>query len=123
MRHELKFAELQTPLFMEGVNHGVKLYKDAKGIKMFWDDAIDKLILIFKGNVSILPLGNVATMNLVDPSPFLPEMSTVSLLCKESEIQLVEPAAPTTPATKKPYKTKAQVSTPTSHVFSGEKEQ
>ena len=113
MKHELKFAELQTPLFMEGVNHGVKLNPANKGIKLYWDDEMDKLMVVFKNKVSFQPMANVASFTPADNSP-------LHAFALSPEVQSLKfPVAQAAPAqvTKKPGRPSAQVSTPQSHVF------
>lgn len=114
MKVELKFAELQTPLFLEGVNHGTKIDPARKGVKLLWDQDQDKLIILFKGKAAIVPMGNVASMTPENPDSLSLTITSIPLAIAE---------ATNKPVTAPQRKIKAQVSTPTSHVFAGEKEQ
>ncbi len=108
MKIELEFAQLQTPLFFKGINIGVKLPKaDHRNTMILeWDTEKDKLYVWYKGSVAVIPMGNVASA--------VPK--------RAEDVGLVEPIImPPTPKPAAPTlvkgKIKAQVSTPTSHVF------
>lgn len=99
-RIELTFAELHSPLFLGGTNHGMKLgdaYK--KGHVLVYDRAEKELVVTdAKGNEAIIPLTNVACM--------WPR--------KEAKPISIEKALPQATA-----RASAQVSSPTDHVFAG----
>lgn len=111
MRYELKFAELQTPLFFHGINHGVKLDQTKNPKKLLWDDVLDKLLVIFKDQVAVIPMGNVASMTLKDTTIYEATTETTKETAPTKPVN-----TPVTAATRKP-RPSAQVSTPTSHVF------
>lgn len=139
---ELKFAELQTPLFLEGVNHGVKLDPSKRPIKLHVgyipQYQTTMLIVSFKGAKSIIPLANVGNTVPLDAAPFdaliegaIPnhaQYGGANYSVPQNQSNQV-PVITTTTAngvsgnvttTKKPGRPSAQVSTPTSHVFAGE---
>jgi hypothetical protein len=113
LRITLKFAELQTPLFLEGVNHGVKLNQIKHPLKLLWDFELDKLIVGFKNAVALIPAANVASVTPVDASQFLEQDSKV-------EVRSVISPDPVIKTMVKRGRPSAQVSSPTSHVFEGE---
>lgn len=93
---ELKFAELQTPLFLAGTNLHQKLDpKKRQGMVLQYDVEHDKLLVTWNNETAIVPLSNV-----------------VSMVAGESP-KAAPPPAPRIGVVK------AQISTPTSHVFDG----
>ncbi len=89
----LEFAQLHYPLFLAGKNHGVKLFNKA-GVSLAYDRAEKELIVIYSGKTAIIPSSNIASMER-------PQSST------QKEVPAPAPRG----------KIKAQVSTPTDHVF------
>lgn len=112
MRHELKFAELQTPLFFHGINHGVKLDQTKNPKKLLWDDVLDKLLVIFKDQMAVIPMGNVASMTLKEMT--MHAVTTEPVVAKEPAPTIAPMQTMTAPKKGRPS---AQVSSPTSHVF------
>ncbi len=102
MKIELKFAELQTPLFLAGTNFGVKLDCSKRaGMKLVYDQAEKELHVHHKDALAIIPTSNVASMT---PIVHGGEKRTETLVV-------------TQPPVLTKGRIKAQVSTPTSHVF------
>jgi hypothetical protein len=99
MTIEMKFVELQTPLFLAGTNHGLKIQVDRRPIKLIYDKEDKMLTVQFNGEVAFVPYPNIASMTPLDSKPYL-----------------VEASKPKVPQVSN--KTiKAQVSTPQDHVF------
>lgn len=99
----VRFAELCQPLFLKGKdsgrNLGMKL-ENKSGVKLEYDDEKDWLIVSCDGVTSILR----ATVHCIQFE-------------SESDLKIVPPP----PEPPKPFKKiKAQVSSPTEHVFQGE---
>lgn len=107
-----KFAQLHTALFLAGTNFGLNIDAEKgrfKGLNMVWDRENKELHVFHKDDVAVIPSSNVASV-----IPF--NKLDLGSLAPKAEITVVEVKAP--PVTKK---LKAQVSTPTDHVFAGEK--
>jgi len=114
---ELKFAELQTPLFLAGINFGVKLDIGRRPIRLLYDKTDNILLLNHKTDWAIIPLGNVASMTPIEPLNIeLKETPTVTELSK-IHTQHTQMTAEAPKRGRPPGVSKAQVSTPTSHVF------
>ena len=100
---ELEFVELQTPLFLGGKNFGLKLSKEKfSGLDLFYDQENREVWVTFNTKAAIVPVSNVASMT--------PRQMVV---VDGGKTEGPPPLAPVPP----PGKIKAQVSTPTSHVF------
>jgi len=72
MRIAIKSAELHTPLFLSGVNLGLKLdpaRRDA--LELMFDRKEALLIVTFNEATAIIPAANVVSMVPADPEPFL----------------------------------------------------
>lgn len=92
----IKRAELHTVLFLGGKNQGLKL-ENKSGLVMVYDRPEKELIVHFGGEKAILPSSNVASMVEVNPT------AKIEVAQKAPQVH---------------GKIKAQVSTPTDHVFS-----
>lgn len=95
MRTKVEFAELQTPLFLAGKNHGLKLF-NTSGTALEYDEEKRQLFVHFAGKVSRIPEPNIAS--------FIEATGN-----KKEEAQAHRPPQ---------GRVKAQVSTPQDHVFS-----
>ena len=105
----LTFAELHTPLFLNGKNWGVKLDVAAahRGkIELHYDRAEKELHVKAGPKLAIIPLSNVVSMT---PAP-----EGLDSLESISKMEFVPKPKPGTPG-----KIKAQASTPMDHVFNG----
>lgn len=107
MNIELKFAELHIPLFLAGINFGTKLDTVKRPIKLIYDRKEKEMIIFHNGIVGIIPASNLATMTPVNPAE----------LIQLYGLDQVKQPAPVQAATPTRGRPKAQVSTPTSHVF------
>jgi len=100
---ELKYVILHTPLFLAGANLSDKLdIRKRSGLSMDYDKKDGDLKVYYQPpnhekEMAIVPLSNVAAMIPADP-------------VRETQVKKPEAKGPI----------KAQVSTPTSHVFEGE---
>lgn len=66
MKIDLEFVELHSPLFLGGVNFGLKLYPNSKGgLEMWYDTDLEHTIVVYKGKVAMLE--TTASMTLKDP--------------------------------------------------------
>lgn len=69
MKLDLEFVELHSPLFIDGMNFGLKLYSDPKRSKapitMWYDTDLRHTIVLFKEKVSLIE--NTASMTLAKP--------------------------------------------------------
>lgn len=100
MKIELKFAELQTPLFLSGTNHGLKIDNVKRSVRLVYDRAEKELHVLHAGEVAIIPTTNVVSMTPVNSN----ELGYTAVEKK---------AAPQAPSTNKTNgKVKAQVSDP-----------
>lgn len=114
MNIDLKFAELQTPLFLAGTNFGVKLDTSKRTeLKLVYDRTEKELMICYKGEISFQPTSNVANMVPVTSTEWIKKYWPNADLKKPTVAH-----APTTPSKGRP---KAQVATPTSHVFEAPK--
>lgn len=103
MKLELEFVELHTPLFFGGINFGTKLDPTKRTTMRLVYDRTEKELWVYnKDKYTIVPRENVANMTPIDQTRNTPKFESP----KET---VVQPRAPGRP--------KAQVSTPTSHVF------
>lgn len=99
---EISFAELHSPLFHAGRNHGTKLETDKRpDLKLEYDEDKKELRVLYNHRVSRLPCTSVHSMEekasivKADVKPVINEHRTED----------------------KSKRSSAQVSTPTSHVF------
>lgn len=98
MRINLCFAELHTPLFLGGRNFGLKLDNDKfSGLGLVYDQTEKELWITNEGKTAIVPTSNVVSMT---PAPKAKAVSQSNLPPEKFKTNL-----------------SAQVSTPTSHVF------
>lgn len=102
MKINLEFAELQTPLFLAGTNHGTKLSVDKRPVVLIYDREEKELLVYFNKKLAIIPASNIASMTPVE----------VAAIEAKPEVKAEAPKG----------KVKAQVSTPTSHVFKDDPE-
>lgn len=69
MRIDLEFVELHAPLFVDGINYGLKLYSDPKKakspIEMYYDTELKHTVIICKAKVALIE--NSASMTLSNP--------------------------------------------------------
>lgn len=69
MRIDLEFVELHAPLFIDGMNFGVKLYSDPKKSKapitIWYDTELRHTIVVYKTKVSMIE--STASMTLTSP--------------------------------------------------------
>ncbi len=94
---QVKFAELHSPLFLNGKNFGLKLWSKA-GLELSYDTKEKELLATYMGEIAHLPStsvhcyvpGEVAKLEAVSKPVFVPKK-----------------------------KIQAQASTPMSHVFEG----
>lgn len=109
MKINLSFAELHTGLFLAGKNFGTKLdVIKLTGLVIVYDRAEKELLIKWNGQIAIIPFASVASMtpSNKDDVDFGNHTAAVSA------------AKPVVAPTGKPIK--AQVSTPTDHVFASE---
>lgn len=104
MKIPLTFAELHTPLFLNGVNWNLKLFeKSAKGhLELVYDRAEKELLVTHDKHVAIIPSSNVVTMHP-----------------KAEAVKPVEAPAIATHKGGTNPKVKAQAASPMDHVFNG----
>lgn len=93
MSVKIEFAELQTPLFLGGKNHQVKL-QHGSGLALEYDREEKELLVTYNKKTAIIPSSNVASM-------------TIGTLQAEQPVAAPRPGRPI----------KAQASSPTDHVF------
>lgn len=110
MKINLKQAVLHTSVFIGG-NLGTNLQiKNRTGLRLVYNTEDKDVYVYFNKEVGIIPNANVASMVPVNPE----------------DLENADPVVPTpvvAPVGPAPTrKLKAQVSTPTSHVFAGEKQ-
>lgn len=77
MKVDLEFVELHTPLFIEGMNFGTKLYLDPKKSKapiQMWYDTTEKLIFVVY-NSKLAFFENWANATCKDPKQFGVELT------------------------------------------------
>lgn len=111
MKLTLEFAELHTPLFLGGKNHGLKLMSKKVGDPLLvHDDKKDKLYVLHGGFLAIIPVSNVVSMTPKEPGDLIGELVAI-------EAEPVAPQVQTKPTGTHQKVQSAQVSTPTSHVF------
>jgi hypothetical protein len=119
---KLKFAELQTPLFFNGINFGCKLDTEKRAGLQLYVGYIDLfkctiMVATFKGMASLVFQPNMVAAIPEDSAPFIAMLkSDIASNVVSPQIQQPIAVAPT-PITRKPGRPSAQVSTPTSHVF------
>lgn len=78
----MSFVELHNPLFLAGVNHGVKLGQDASVSKIeaiFYEWSTGKLFVFFKDKVGIIPDSNIANMVPIDSSDLVEKYFIVKI--------------------------------------------
>ena len=101
MKIAVKFASLHNPLFLAGTNLQDKLDPTKRqGMILTYDRVEKELLVQFNGEVALVPSSNIASVIPSDSSQFLQQPTPAQSL----------------PAPK-PFKGKAQVQTPTDHVF------
>lgn len=69
MRIDLEFVELHTPLFLDGINFGLKLYSNSKKnkapITMWYDTELKHTVVVCKDKVALIE--TTASMTLFNP--------------------------------------------------------
>lgn len=124
---EMSFVELHTPLFLGGVNWGVKLYERcAKGtLKLDYDREHHELVISFQKFKCLVPSSNIASMTL---KGFELEQYEQKTHAQVAGIESAQVEAPTTTIQNKPEVKKlgrpakvinSQAATPHDHVFQG----
>lgn len=100
-RIPMKYAQLNNPLFLAGINLGTKLDISRRPMTITYYREYGEVHVCINKQIGIVPLTGISDMQPVDMSVF----------------ELVEPVIVVKPveAPKKPVK--AQVSSPTAHVF------
>ncbi len=103
---DIKFAELHSPLFLVGTNHGLKLHNGNKGMALVYDDEKDMLYVFYKEQVALVKsYASLTPEKTADIKMEVPKAKPVA--------SIVNPdAAPKA-------RVKAQVSGPQEHVFQG----
>lgn len=102
---KVKFAELHAPLFLNGKNHGLKLFSK-NGIILEYDKEEKELLVNYRGSIAHLPSTSVHS--------YEPDSMTLS---EAAMTELSQSSGPSIAPTKK---VKAQVSGPHDHVFAGQ---
>jgi hypothetical protein len=94
---KLKRLQLHTPVFLGNTNLGDRLDIDKRaGTKLEYDEKAQLVIITFNNERGLIPLSAVAVM--------------IPATVNDSKLVVAKPAS---------VPVKAQVSTPTSHVFEG----
>lgn len=106
---DLQFVQLKGPLFFCGINFGEKIEIKKRPIKLLYNRSKKELLIFFKDKYSIIPMGNISHMTPTQNGVLLPAIPAMA----ESHVAKAEPI----PVMRGPGRPKAQVSTPTSHVF------
>jgi hypothetical protein len=107
MKINLEFAELHTPLFLGGKNFGNKLNANSRtAITLIYDQTEKELWVAYAGKGAIIPTSNVVSM-----TPGTPDNQTVSIGDRKQEQVGKTGKFNANPSAK------AQVSSPTHHVF------
>lgn len=110
MKIAIESADLHNPIFLAGTNLQKKLDPSKRmGLQLTYDMDKEHLLVHYKSRVLIVPLANVSGMDV-------PE-SLVYLFAPAEDQPAVRAAAPM--STFPGGKIKAQVSSPTDHVFAG----
>jgi hypothetical protein len=108
MKIPIKFAELQSPLFLHGTNLQLQLDGSRRPeMVMIYDRTEKELHVYLNQSLAIIPSTNINSMQPYDAEVLGP------VPVKGQKVL----AMPTAPAPKGPIK--AQVSTPQDHVFRG----
>jgi hypothetical protein len=96
MKHSLNFVELHNPLFMQGVNLGTKINATQRQAHLFFDTELGVVWIAFKNKVSFIPLANVASADLADPSvadlPLDEEQHAPPAIARARREQEIDPA-------------------------------
>ena len=58
----LTFAELHSPLFLNGTNHGTKLSITKRGVRLLYDTEVDQLYVLYNGAVALVPSPSILSM-------------------------------------------------------------
>ena len=99
MKIDIRFAHLHTPLFFGGKSFGDKLeHGKHEGLAMTYDTEEPWIRVFWKNREGLVPMSNVASLSPMEEKPFA--------------VDIEKPKAVTGPI-------KAQVSSPTDHVFAG----
>lgn len=105
-RIPLKYIQTHNPLFLAGTNFGTKIDLNRRSdATLIYDREFGEVHLFFKGEMAIIPLSGISDMWPKTMQDFMIE-----------SVHVVEaPTIQEVPQLRKPVK--AQVSTPTDHVF------
>lgn len=125
---KMSFVELHTPLFLGGVNWGVKLYeKNGKGsLTLDYDREYKELIVKYSQWACIIPSTNIASMTLDGEGMEQVEQKSHAAVAGIERAQVSSPTtnvqnAPEVKKLGRPAKViNSQASTPHDHVFAGE---
>ena len=101
MKVDVKFAELHSPLFLNGKNCGLKIFNKDQ-IKIVYDTEEKELLVTYMGKTAHLPSTSVHSWEEFTES--------------DKPKGVGQPAAEQLPKRGRPS---AQASTPTGHVFEG----
>ena len=72
MQIKLKWVELHTPMFLGGINYGLKLdCSKRQNLQMLYNRDKQEVIIFVAGNLAILPMSTVAIMVPFDISDVL----------------------------------------------------
>ena len=117
MRIDFEFVELHTPLFLDGVNFGTKLYadrrKNTKGpVDLWYDTVLAKYFVLYQSKLAMID--TVASSTLVDSTQVGVETATVAKAKAVDDGPRYEPRPAVKAQATGPEKTirTAQVSTP-----------
>lgn len=67
-KHAVSFMELHNQLFMQGSNLGNKINAAQRGANLTLDTDLGVVWVQFKSKLSLIPLSNVASADITDPS-------------------------------------------------------
>lgn len=110
MKINVKFAEVHTALFLNGVNLGLKLDPSKReGLKLVWDREEKELIIEYKNAFKVVPSANVVGW---DPENAVDIGMQSALHMPTTSKTATHPSHPMKANIKG-----AQVSTPQDHVF------
>jgi hypothetical protein len=115
MKIDLEFVELHSPLFIDGMNFGLKLYADPKKskapISMYYDTDLRHTIVLYKNKVSMIE--STAGATLKDPTQlgFAPKAPAAISFVKNAQETAMNVTRAQASGPEKVIRT-AQVSTP-----------